>query len=279
MKRFLTFLLLSYIYIGAIYAYSPKDSIRIEQLLLKASKLKTSENKVLFFAREFLGTPYVAHTLDRNKTEQLVINTAELDCTTYVENVMALTLCATRGEKRFHDFCRQLQKLRYANGNVSYFSRLHYFTSWIEDNEHMGFVTKVQTNKVPFTAIQKLNIYYMSKNFKSYAMLRDYPKCPQEIIATEKSLTGRTYRYIPKGSIANTKLMRQTIHDGDIIAILTNKKGLDTSHIGIAVWHKDGLHLLNASQIHKKVVEEPMTLRTYMQKHPSQTGIRVCRLK
>lgn len=279
MKRFLTFLLLSYIYIGAIYAYSPKDSIRIEQLLLKASKLKTSENKVLFFAREFLGTPYVAHTLDRNKTEQLVINTAELDCTTYVENVMALTLCTTRGEKRFHDFCRQLQKLRYANGNVSYFSRLHYFTSWIEDNEHMGFVTKVQTNKAPFTAIQKLNIYYMSKNFKSYAMLRDYPKCPQEIIATEKSLTGRTYRYIPKGSIVNTKLMRQTIHDGDIIAILTNKKGLDTSHIGIAVWHKDGLHLLNASQIHKKVVEEPMTLRTYMQKHPSQTGIRVCRLK
>ena len=36
--------------------------------------------------------------------------------------------------------------------------------------------------------------------------------------------------------------------------------------------------MLNASQIHKKVVEEPMTLYRYMQKHPSQTGIRIVRV-
>ncbi len=72
--------------------------------------------------------------------------------------------------------------------------------------------------------------------------------------------------------------MRETIKTGDIIAILTNKKGLDTSHIGIAVWKKDGLHLMNASQIHKKVVIEPMLLQNYMKKHPSQIGIRVCRV-
>lgn len=264
---------------STVAASVQNDSIRIESLLAKGALLSEKENKVLFFARQFLGVPYVAHTLDRSKKESLVINTSELDCTTYVENVLALTLCATRGEKRFADFCRQLQQLRYANGQISYFSRLHYFTSWIEDNERMGFVTKVQTTKAPFTAVQKLNIYYMSQHFKAYNMLSYFKACPPEIRATEKSLTGKTYRYIPKASISNTKLMRQTIHDGDILAILTNKKGLDTSHIGIAVWHKDGLHLLNASQIHKKVVEEPMTLRTYMSKHPSQIGIRVCRLK
>lgn len=272
-------LLLAFSCCCSVSASTVQDSIRIEKLLQKATKLKSSDNKILFFAREFLGTPYVAHTLDRNKKESLVINTSELDCTTYVENVIALSLCANRGEKSYNDFRKQLQQLRYSNGIVSYFNRLHYFTSWIEDNEKKGYVTKIQSNKAPFTAIQKLNVYYMSKNFKSYAMLRDYSACPPEIKATEKSLTGRTYRYIPKASISNTKLMRQTIHDGDIIAILTSKKGLDTSHIGIAVWHKDGLHLLNASQIHKKVVEEPMTLRTYMKKHPTQTGIRVCRMK
>ena len=72
---------------------------------------------------------------------------------------------------------------------------------------------------------------------------------------------------------------RNAIHDGDIIAIITNKKGLDTTHIGIASWHKDGLHLLNASSIHKKVIDEPMTLYTYMHKHPVQIGIRVCRVQ
>ena len=67
------------------------------------------------------------------------------------------------------------------------------------------------------------------------------------------------------------------IHNGDIIAIVTNKKGLDTSHLGIAIWHTNGLHMLNASQIREKVVEEAMTLRQYMEKHPSQLGIRIVR--
>jgi hypothetical protein len=49
--------------------------------------------------------------------------------------------------------------------------------------------------------------------------------------------------------------------------------------LGFAVWKKDGLHLLNASMIHKKVVEEPMTFYQYLQKHPSHTGIRVLRIK
>ena len=77
----------------------------------------------------------------------------------------------------------------------------------------------------------------------------------------------------------NTILCRNAIKDGDIIAIITSKSGLDTSHIGIAVWHSDGLHLLNASQIRKNVVEEPMTLHDYMKKHSAQIGIRVIRVR
>ena len=64
----------------------------------------------------------------------------------------------------------------------------------------------------------------------------------------------------------------------DIIAIITNKSGLDTQHLGFAVWHKDGLHLINASSVHHKVVEEPMLLYTYLQKRKTMTGIRIVRL-
>ena len=110
-------------------------------------------------------------------------------------------------------------------------------------------------------------------------MLKDNPQMTERIAKTEQLLSGKKFSYIPKSAILNTKLLRSAIHDGDIIAITTSKAGLDTSHIGIAVWHKDGLHMLNASQIHKKVVEEPMTLYQYMQKHPSQTGIRIVRVK
>ena len=85
--------------------------------------------------------------------------------------------------------------------------------------------------------------------------------------------------FIPKREVKNTQAMRQAVHDGDIIAITCSKPGLDIAHLGFAVWRADGLHLLNASSIHKKVVEEPMTLGQYLKKHASHTGIRVIKVK
>ena len=255
------------------------DSIRIEKMLREASVLKLESNRILFFARKFIGVPYVAHTLDREQEERLVINTRELDCTTFVETVLSLALCSQRGETSFADYCNQLRQIRYRKGKVAYTSRLHYFTEWIEDNAESGYVRKIESDNHPFTSVQRLNVNYMSRHRSAYPMLMSHPQWWKEIVATENGLTGRKYRYIPKQAVADTPLMRSTIHDGDIIAVLTSKAGLDTSHIGIAVWQDDGLHLLNASQIHRKVVLEPMLFSDYMKKHPSQTGIRVCRMQ
>ena len=57
------------------------------------------------------------------------------------------------------------------------------------------------------------------------------------------------------------------------------KKGLDIAHVGIAVWKRDGLHLLNASMIYKKVVEDSRTLAEYMKGRKTFTGIRVIRIR
>lgn len=258
--------------------YQQADSVRVEQLLGKAAGLKRGTNLMIYFARQLRGVPYVAQTLEHNDTERLVVNLRQLDCTTYVETVTALTLCARRGERSFAHYCRQLQVLRYERGEISYPRRLHYFTSWIADNTAKGLVKEVSVPNPPFTAVQQVAVGYMTRHADRYPMLVAHPEWVQEIAVAEQAINGKRYPYIPKREIANTALCRRTIHSGDIIAILTNKAGLDTSHVGIAVWHKDGLHLLNASQIHGKVVEEPMTLRTYMSKHPSQTGIRIVRL-
>ena len=221
----------------------------------------------------------MAKTLENDSIENLVINTRQLDCTTYVENVLAMYLCIKKHKLSFSDFCSYLRQIRYVGGKVSYPTRQHYFTEWIDENTKDGFVEELQTPTPPFTAPQHLLINFMSKHTSLYPMLKNNPELVKPIAEMESRLSGNVYRFIPKASIANTQLFRSTIHDGDIIAITTSKSGLDTSHIGIAVWHKDGLHMLNASQIHKKVVEEPMTLYQYMQKHPSQNGIRIVRVK
>ena len=78
--------------------------------------------------------------------------------------------------------------------------------------------------------------------------------------------------------VRNQALLRQAGNDGDIIAITCKKAGLDIAHLGFAVWKDGNLHLLNASMLHKKVVEEPMTLYQYLQQHSTHTGIRIIRI-
>lgn len=265
----------------ALWANSPdywrSDSVKVTRLLAKAARLGKGSNYMTWFARQLCGLPYVAKTLEKNANERLVVNLRQMDCTTYVETVLALTRCAKQRKRGFADFCHNLRLIRYRGGKVGYPDRLHYFTYWIRDNERMGLVSDVQGPVPPFTAVQTVRANYMTIHTYIYPMLKRHPEWVDEVRRMEDSITGHRYRYIPKNRLANSKLLRQTIHDGDIIVILTSKKGLDTSHIGIAAWHADGLHMLNASSVHHKVVEEPMLLSTYMARHPSQIGIRVVR--
>lgn len=257
---------------------SPHDSAEVCALLGKAARLKQKPASwLLWSARQFLGRPYVGGTLDRASEERLVVNLHELDCTTFVEQALAIAECASRGETSFNDFARCLSHIRYVGGKVEYTSRQHYFTVWIDDNVKEGIVKDISGPNPPYTARQTVKTNYMSAHVKSYKMLSAHPEWLPGIRAMEEKMTGSVHPYIPKAGIVNTPLMRQTIHDGDIIAIVTNKKGLDTTHIGIAVWHRDGLHLLNASSIHHKVIEEPMLLKDYMYRHPVQIGIRTAR--
>ena len=121
----------------------------------------------------------------------------------------------------------------------------------------------------------------MSQKPHLYPMLKNDTAAQRKIREYEQEASGHVVRYIPRSQLNGTKNgPLGIIQDGDILAIVTKKAGLDTSHLGFAQWGKDGkLHLLNASQIHKKTVLEPMTLYQYMGKHPSQLGIRVIRMK
>lgn len=263
--------------------YTREDSLKVVRLLDKAARLPADADRTLFFAGEFVGTPYVASTLEVNPEEELVVNLRQLDCTTLVENVVALVLTARESRPSFAAFCRHLERIRYGGGVLDgYASRNHYFSEWIESNERLGLVREVRGEPAdgyrPFTAVQRLELNYMSTHPDAYPMLKGRPEEISRIRSKEKLLQGVEVRYVPLSALDQGKATLGAIHDGDILAIVTRKKGLDTSHLGFAVWQGGRLHLLNASSIHKKVVLEPMTLARYMRKHPSQLGVRVVRV-
>jgi hypothetical protein len=48
---------------------------------------------MVWVGKQFIGAPYVPHTLELPGEEQLVINLREFDCVTFVESVLALAQC------------------------------------------------------------------------------------------------------------------------------------------------------------------------------------------
>jgi len=257
--------------------YNPNDSIRIEQWLKDARNINI-EDAMIHFGQQFLDVPYVGHTLEMGKHEHLIVNTRELDCTTFVENVLALYLCHLHHQFAFRDFCIHLRTIRYREGRLTdYTSRLHYFTWWCENNEKKGLIKCVEYDGFPYTAIQRIKINYMSTHPSLYKHLKANPAFVKSIAQLEQASNGTTYRYIPKSHLNRGPRELSCIRTGDIVAIITSKTGLDTSHVGIAVWQDGHLHLMHASSLYKKVVVDSNTFYDYSLLQNSQLGIRVFR--
>ena len=254
-----------------------QDSLKVVKLLSQGAKQRVKDKKELmtYYGNQLKGVPYVPATLEVNKREQLVVNLRQMDCTTFVETVLALAMTTAQGSQRWTDYCKNLTKIRYENGVMKeYPSRNHYFIWWVESNEKMGIVKKITGTGTSIFKSQNIFIDWMSTHSDSYPMLKGNKQFIKEIAEHEKGTNGKVMMYIPRANLGLSQKKMKYVENGDILAICTKKKGLDTTHIGIAEWGSDGkLHLLNASQIHKKVVLESMTMQQYMKKHPTQLGV------
>lgn len=260
--------------------YTAADSVRVCQLLVKPMTGSTGSD-VLFFARQFIGIPYVAHTLEVADPERLVVNLRQMDCTTLVETVLALTLTKRQGSSSFTDFCQNLMNIRYRKGVMrGYLSRLHYFTWWMHDAEQKGILFDSCNGQPHATKPIVIDNHYMSSHHEAYKILRNHPEWVDSIRSMELAENGPDGYYIPEKFTALDRSKLTEVHDGDIVAIVTTKPGLDYSHLGFAAWGKDGqLHLLNASMVYKRVVEDKVTLFNYLQKRKTSIGIRTLRLR
>ena len=227
---------------------------------------------------KYLDVPYVAHTLEADGPEELVINCDEVDCTTLVEYVLAETLTPKLADGDISEsaFADNLQKIRYRDGKIDgYTSRLHYIADWINNGVRNGFLQDVTGAMSPDT--ERLSISYMSSHPQLYKQLANSPENVAQMAKYEKALSGKEVHYLPKDKLEPDGL--PWIKNGDIIALTTNTPGLDVSHMGIAIYIKGQLHLLHASSKEGKVVVGKTALSQMLKDRKSLTGIRVLRMK
>ncbi len=273
MKR----ILLIGILLCSLFSLQANDSIRVEKWLNEAITLPKDSCRTLYFAKQMLGVPYVAGTLDGNPSEELVVLTDALDCTTFVETVLALCVAEKRGESDFESFKKALTDVRYRDGILNgYTSRLHYFSDWIRNNEQMGFVREC-TSETACSQQKELWLDFMTTHVDSYLPMKKDTFLVKEITLLEKEWQGVSVTYIPKEKL-NLPSENLKIKNGDILVITTNLKGLDVVHVGFAFWKSGKLHLLHASSNAKKVVEDPLSLYDYSKNKKTHTGVRVVRV-
>lgn len=228
--------------------------------------------RIIETAHFFLETPYVAATLEK-EPEGLVVNLREMDCTTFVENVLALSRILHRPSPSFEDFCKELQSIRYRNGEISdYTDRLHYMTDWIYENVRQGRVKDI-TAEVGGVRLP-LQLSFMSTHSDAYKPLKGNVARVRKIAEQEKIISRRTYYYLPQDSI---EYHASSFRNGDIVCFVTSIAGLDVAHVGY-VCHKAGnLTFIHASSTGKKVIINDVSLSNYVKSIKKDIGILLIR--
>ncbi len=254
---------------------SPQDKEAFEDKIIEIDGLleKDLGQTIVAVGKTFIGTPYVAKTLEIGETETLVVNLHGLDCTTFVENVLAFSLLLKEEKTDFDSFTNKLKTIRYKDGRLDgYASRLHYFSEWIANNEKKGLIQDI-TAVIGGREITK-EINFMSGHRDLYPFLKDDANF-EKIKASENFLNDQAICILPQEEIKANEPM---IQSGDIIALTTSIKGLDITHTGIATMEADGrIHLLHASSSGEVKVSE-LPLVDYLKKISKNTGIMVARV-
>ena len=233
-------------------------------------------NETLMNAVSMLDVPYVANVLEKNDVEELVLNTDELDCTTFVEYAVAMTLAPEKNNQKDEPvFAEYVQKLRYRDGKIDgYPSRLHYMTEWAQNAIKQGLLKDITAENSEYTMTAQAG--FMTAHPNLYRHLANSRANVQKMREIEQRINGTKVSYVPKDKLPDYGY--NWINDGDIIMFTTNEPGLDVAHMGIAMNVAGKLTLIHASSVEKKVTVSKFTISKMLADNSKWTGIRVLRV-
>ena len=209
----------------------------LNRILTESSRIHDMGRRIDFLSRHFLDMTYSESTLigDMNNPEALVINLEGVDCLTFIEYIEALRLSGS-----FEDFEKNLKKVRYKSGDVTFVNRNHFFTDWVEFNAN--FIDEV-TEEIAPEKIRRDQKLLNEKEDKTFFVQGIKPVM-------------REIRYIPSEHVDGAVLNK--LRTGNYIGIYSHLKGLDVSHVGILIRDNEKVRLRHASSAlkNRKVIDE-----------------------
>ena len=208
-----------------------------EKILANACNFTSSGARVECLSRYFLGTPYVADTLGGGPdiTEHLVVNLNAVDCFTLIDYVEVMRRIVSP-----EAFQETLIAVRYRDGVVSWSTRRHFFSDWLQE----GAVIDVTADLAPH-AVQKVD--------KVLNRAADGTSVLAEVEQRQRVIT-----YLPTDTL-NPAIVASLL-PGDYVGIYSPEPWLDVSHVGILVRKGKSAYLRHASSRPGKtaVIDEPL---------------------
>ncbi|MBX3102062.1 MAG: DUF1460 domain-containing protein [Bacteroidetes bacterium] len=224
----------------------------------------------------FAGTPYGSGGKGSQKGQTLV-NLEQMDCLTYVENLLALYItrrmlayphAAVTARDTLNLFARNLNYIRYDRGiNCEWEDRLFYFTGAMAQLAGFGILDDVSAIAgEPYTK----RIHYVSSHRSSYPGIRNWA----QVLRLEQELSSLRRSWYPTAQLGRYQLIAR---DGDIIAFASTLEGLDISHVGFVLRDTDGSLWLNHSSSVSKRIECQQDLCEYLAGRKTVNGFFVYR--
>ena len=262
-KRFFIVLLFLMVFRFWSFGQTVSDFLKAKEKLEFTNDFK---HNLVETAKLFVGIPYVAGTLEK-APEQLVIDFKGLDCITFVENAIALTLAKDESNYR-----HILQNLRYRQGIIDgYPSRIHYLSEWLVRIGRQGIFTQINNGG---DLCFEPDLHFMSSNPKYYAALKNDSTAVNAIAKKEAAFNDMKigFHFYSKNAFEDRLLQH-----GDIVAFKSKKEGLDFDHLGLVVVENGQKLLLHASLDYKKVLITKESVKDYLMRIKKFDGVSIVR--
>lgn len=236
------------------------DHIEVERLI-KTIANKDVQRRIEFVSKYFLGRKYRPETKKRIQQQRTVkpavkkeatnaqplpvtivrTSSTYLDCMTYVEHVMAVA--ASDAPDYEKSFLNRLIDIVYRADGAPLMShhRNHFTSMWADINEQKGYVTNIARGH-PAAVTRELFLNRVGTNRTFY--VKD-----SFMIAAQAQIMW----YFPVESIFKGLAPMES---GDIVAMVTDKEGLDVTHMGFYVEHDNQKWLRHASLKLNRVMDE-----------------------
>ena len=215
--------------------------MEMKTLWLEAQGIIGLNKRLDYFSQKLLGRPYKLGPMGEGHFDRIddkpLVYLDSVDCMTYVENVVALAMA--KSEKSLF---RQLQRLRYKGGNISYMTRKHYMLDdWVGEGKYAKVVP--MEGEVSVTRTMPKKEFFKSHNLK--------------YTGKEKPLK---IRYMPLDKAIE---MAKKSYTGAMkvlgVAFVASSDNIDVTHTGFVVFTPGKKPILrHASSIKKQVVELPL---------------------